>query len=276
MCPTSMMSSRRTAPFPDPRASPTCPSVSIRRRRPSETARGAMLYIHGGGFMFGSYRHDGQRVPAVRLRTECRVRVGGVPVGAGRSVPGWARGLLCRAGVDRGQRCRAGHRPGPHRGWRRVGWWGFGCCHSVVGSRPWWPGDLLPVPADPRAGRPLEHRVDDPVCRHATVESAQRRVELEALSGRPSRRRCALHRGTVTVRRPGRTAARVCVHHGVRPAARRGHHLCASHVGGWCKRRAAFVPGHVPRLVIDTHRRVGPRECRRLGCHASLDRQLAH
>ena len=57
-----------------------------------------------------------------------------------------------------------------------------------------------------------------------------------------------IYAGTGAGHRPGGAAAGLCLHRRERPAARRGHRVCAGDVAGRRVGRAAPVPWHIPRL----------------------------
>ena len=95
---------------------PADPPVPVRLHRAAgaEGPQPAVVTIHGGGYVIGSYDMDVTTArPLVRgARGDGRVRR--VPLGARDPLPGTARGLLCRAALD--VRARRGARHRPQRG----------------------------------------------------------------------------------------------------------------------------------------------------------------
>ena len=168
------------------------PDVPVRIYSPEgldKTVPG-ILHIHGGGFVIGDLDSELGSCVALCRNPGRGGGLGGLPAGAGDTVPGSARGLLCCPAMDEQQQRATENRPrtaGRVRTERRRR---LVSRHGTArqGSRR--SADMLPVPGHSRTGRPPANTKYAALCRYPDVEPAQRRTQLGFLPRRPVPARC--------------------------------------------------------------------------------------
>ena len=241
------------------RTMPADPDVAVRIYRPHR-AKGAIVWLHGGGFVMGDL--ETEHTWAVRVADGSGAVV--VSVGYRRApehrfpaalddacaVLAWAAGHAAELGTDLGRIAVGGHAAGA-------------ALAAAVALRardqqgPPIRYQLLSQPEldDRQETRSARHFTDTPFMTRAKVAASWRHYLGSALA--------SPYAGPRAGRRSVRPAPRLHRHRGVRPEPRRSHRLRAAAAAGGRAGRAAPVIRQVPRAAGDLVRRGVPAADRR-------------